>query len=152
MKTFILVIYACQPASGPALPAQTHVWAVWSKMDGAKTVEKIVISWGPAYNRPGTVPGYHRTHEESLAYSGRAATVRCWKLKTDEACFLAAKAQRDRLRLYRMIDTRTRSRGAVNCEHAVSDVAGFLDTGTLRGIPAGQAVADHFVRQGKARP
>lgn len=49
-----------------------------------------------------------------------------------------------------MLDYRKRP-GALDCIHAVTDIAGYLDTGLLRGADATAAAFNHFNRRGGLR-
>lgn len=138
-----VIVWSCQNHGLVVRPSCTHTWAVWARVQDGKIVDRVEINWGP------------RGHQ-SCAHSvedarARGYAIRRWVLSTDAVFFEAARAQREALKSYRALDRLSRPL-AVNCLHSVSDVAGYLDTGPLCGIAGGQAVVNHFVRQGRARP
>jgi hypothetical protein len=148
-----VVIFSYQNNGWRPKPAQSHTFATWVKSRNKQIMDQVDISWGPldggvARASVSEVPGRNKC----LAATLRDVTnhkLAYWVLKTDKTFFDAAHCQRDSLKLYRAIDGPSRP-NAVNCIHACSDVAGYLDTGTKFGIPAGQAVAEFYLKTGRA--
>lgn len=147
-----VVVFSYNNTLGRVRPAETHTFATWVHSRNRDLVEQIDISWGPKDGGlrvvANEVPGRNKCLAETLK-DAEGKKLAYWILRTDRSFFDAAAKQRDRLSYYKVLDTGTRPR-AVNCIHACSDVAGYLETGTKCGIPAGEAVANFYVQQGKA--
>ena len=133
----------------------SHVFATWTRSLDKEVVEQVDISWCPVRRSArliiSEVPGKNKSLKETLKDAHKANRFSYWLMKTDRSFYEAALRQRETLKRYRFIDNSSRPKG-VNCIHAVSDVAGYLETGSVVGIDAGKLAADHFVNLGKAYP
>ena len=137
------VVWGWNNARGPVRPWTSHTCAAWVHVSGGKIIGKVEINWGP---------GGHRLIADSVEEArSRNLAIRRVVLGADAKFLDMAKKQRDMLRGYRFLDRPHRPL-AVNCLHAVSDTAGWLDTGPLCGVAGSQRIADFFVLRGLARP
>jgi hypothetical protein len=147
-----VIIFSYQNARGRARPVQTHTFATWVHTKDKEVVERVDISWGPVKGNiqavGDSVPGKNKCLTEAIN-DMQGSKYQYWVLRTDLTFFEAAKKQRDNLKFYKMLDGRSRPK-AVNCIHAISDVAGYLETGTHCGISAGQIVNDYYIKSEKA--
>lgn len=133
----------------------SHVFATWTRSLDKEVVEQVDISWCPVKRSArliiSEVPGKNKSLKETLKDAHKSQRFSYWLMKTDRSFYEAALRQKETLKRYRFIDGSSRPKG-VNCIHAVSDVAGHLNTGSVVGIDAGKLVADHFVNLSKAYP
>lgn len=147
-----VVVFGYNKPSGLLRPAQTHTFATWVKTRNHEIVEQVDISWCPRDGgirvAASEVPGINKCLAETLQ-DAQKCRLSYWVLRTDKTFFDAAVRQRDSLRLYKFLDGKSRPQ-AVNCIHACSDVAGYLDTGASSGTAAGKAVVEHYKKTGRA--
>jgi hypothetical protein len=148
-------------------PVRAHTFATFFSTDRSRLTERVVISWLPA---PGyfagssqlemppvrIVPGqvYDFAQTAKFARGLGQEINRHGPYPITRALFDAAVRQREALQsgrvAYKMLDGRFRPQ-AVNCMHAISDIAGFHDTGLLRGTEGTQDILRFFIRQGHVR-
>ena len=127
-----------------SLPHQSHLFAL---IDG-----KHSISWLP---RDGIIrpmatrpePGKNFSFDETLHWSGERPVTLVGKAKlTDDQYRRALKhiaALENGDFSYKMLDTRFRPE-ASNCIHAISTIAGSVDTGIAYGTRSGERVLELF--------
>jgi hypothetical protein len=151
--SYFVVVFSYEGPNGMMEPAATHTFATWVCMRDEQIVDRVVINWSPRDTFVEffkEVPGSNHTLKESVDFAiENDRKMSYWVLRTDMTFFEEAKKQRDSLVTYKALDRKTRPQ-AVNCIHAVSDTAGFLDTGTASGIEVGSRVTDFFIKQQKA--
>lgn len=142
----------------------SHTFATYVKARGTAIVDKADISWLPDPNfltrfenrrerfpLIRSVPGMNLTTEATIADATRRGLTigRFGPYKSTKEVFERAKfdSQNWNGQKWKMLDNLTRP-SAENCIHKVSDIVGPLRTGTLRGIPATDAVREHYIRNG----
>lgn len=153
---YYVIVFSHQKNVGNRLPPphSSHTWATFVKVNGDSIEEEKTISWGPedniiAVGREAVV-GKNSNLKESLEFArSNGYVISHWGPYEISAEFYARGVERQRelesgKYLYKVLDAKTRHRNAINCIHAVSDIAGFLQTGTFRGESASRAVARHF--------
>ena len=161
--TYYMVMFGAQTQFNA--PRTSHTFATFVKAEDGLVVDEQTISWLPAegyfgidYSMPPLriVPGRNYTLDETIARSpGRS--VQFWG-PSEITPRLYAKAM-ERVRYlngggtsYKMMilfrdnlrtnPSRNEPGGAINCIMAVSDIGGYLETGTARGVEAsGQVLA-----------
>jgi hypothetical protein len=147
-----VLVFSYQAKSGKIRPTETHTFATWVRSRNKEVLETVDISWCPREGEvriiADKVPGKNKSLYQTL-YDAKGKIIIYYTLRTDLSFFEAAKKQRDSLRLYKSFDHKTRPE-AVNCIHACSDVAGYLETGTACGHQAAKLVTEHFLRTEKA--
>ena len=163
---YYAIVFAYQNAT--ARPQKTHTWATFVKLQladepGARpVVEQHTISWLPAdfarTMRLGwfTKCGKNHSLQETLGFAARQCLPVChWgPYEIDECLYNRALSQIAFLNsgcvAYKLLEPLRRRRaythqaGALHCTHAVTDLAGFVVTGTTRGYEAGRVVAGLF--------
>lgn len=153
-EDFHVIVFGYNKPVGGLRPAQTHTFATWVRSRNKEIVEQVDISWCPTTSGAAAVknevPGRNKCLAETLN-DAQGSKLTYWMLRTDRSFFEAAQKQRDSLKLYCALDSKSRP-AAVNCIHACSDVAGELDTRAASGAAAPQRVADFYVAQRKAWP
>lgn len=151
--SYFVVVFSYEGPNGMLEPAETHTFATWVCMKDDKIIDRVVINWSPKDTFVEffkEVPGSNHTLKESVDHAiENNKRMSYWVLRTDMTFFEDAKKQRDNLKMYKALDRGTRP-NAVNCIHAISDTAGFLDTGTASGIEVGSRVTDFFIKKQKA--
>lgn len=161
---YYMVLFAYQGA--PNAPTQAHSFAVFFKVQNGPAndgdgvaLEVRPLSWvnasgvTPRLLGP-TEPGRILGLEATLQMAARSNyQITAWgPYRIDKELYDRAMAQIDRLNsgavAYKMIDRRFRPGAAVNCIHAISDIAPgpLLDTGTAFGVPATGLIRNHFSR------
>ena len=148
-----VVVFAYESKLGGLKPAQTHVFASWTKSIDKKVVENIDINWGPKDDVGRVTNQIVEGDVKSIKVSievFKDKKYKIWTLKTNEQFFEDAKKQQQKLKnaKYKALDKKTRPE-AINCIHACSDVCGYLETGLKSGISAGQSIVDFFLLNGK---
>lgn len=146
-------------------PVRSHTFASFIRTDGDRVSSQVDISWLPApgYFRNGLempplriVPGQNYSLSQTLGFAaGLNQPVRRFgPYAISPELFAAAVRQSESLAsgrvAYKMLDGGSRP-GAINCIHAVTDIAGYTDTGLARGAAASQAALHHLFRSGHAR-
>jgi hypothetical protein len=149
---FHVVVFSYQNRGPKANPAQCHTFATWVHTRNKQIVDQVDISWCPQQRDIrvviNDVPGRNKCLASTLD-DAKSMRLAYWVMRTDKTFFDAAMVQKEKLTMYRALDSKSRPI-AVNCIHACSDVAGNLNTGIHCGISAGQMVSDFYVRSGKA--
>lgn len=166
---YYMIVFGQQ--DGLNRPRNSHTWAVFVRGDapgyGRQIYDVTTISWMPAdlqltlLQRPEY--GVNLDMRQSLALGpSEGAQIQYGPVyEISPALYQAAltryafleSAERSGDVLYTVLDANTRGPalynrrgGAVNCIHALSDIGGYLDTGTLRGYDASWTVQAHLSR------
>lgn len=149
-EDYHVIVFGYNKPQGSIRPSQTHTFVTWVRSKNKEIIEQVDISWLPKSdtNSLGEVQGRNRSLDESLT-DAQGGKLNYWVLRTDRTFFEDAQKKRDSLNLYRFSDSKSRPQ-SVNSIHACSDIAGYLETGTLSGISASQKVADFYVSQKRA--
>ncbi len=153
--------------NGGNRPNRSHTFATFFLVTDGRATEKVTISWLPMRGylrgpsglqvpalRP--VPGHNYTLAETLQFAaGLGEPVsRFGPYEISLALYDTAKSQAAYLSsgrvYYKMLD-RTSRPNAVNCIHAVTDIAGWVATGDIRGNGASRYVISHFAQRGHLR-
>jgi hypothetical protein len=160
---YFMVMFASQ--GQPNLPKLSHTFAAFIKTSGQQDlkhdkVEVHTISWMPASLvlvplRLQLEVGKNLDLAATLAYAKSLnAPVTSWgPFAVKKELYDRAVKQIDLLSsgkiAFIVLDRRFRGKGASNCIHAVCDVDtdnGFVQTGSVHGIPASQAALEHLDR------
>ncbi len=145
-------------------PNKSHTFATYFLVRNGSATEKVTISWLPAPGHFGgltglqvpslrAVPGNNYSLGQTLGFAAALGepVSRFGPYEISLPLYDAAKRQVAHLQSgrvdYKMLDRFTRP-AAVNCIHAASDIAGFVDTGTLRGDDASSYLISHYRRSG----
>jgi len=153
---YYLVMFAFD--KGPLCPKNSHTFAAFVKVSEQKQLEVVTISWLPTtlqvvVLRPHPEPGGNLTLTASLAQAApNGACITAWgPFQIDGELFDRARCQAARLDsgcvAYIALDCLWRRCGALNCIHAVSDIAldrGCLCTGWAHGRSASRIVLNHL--------
>ncbi len=160
-----MVMFAAE--GSPSTARTSHTFATFVREDGGRIVEEKTISWlpqegyfGPNYTMPplAIVPGHNYTLDQTMARSPgrrtsfwgpyeistnfyRAASNRVAYLNRAETSYKMMNLVRGRLR---DAPLRNQPGGAINCIMAVSDLAGYIETGTAWGVDASSQVLGYF--------
>jgi len=163
---YYMVVFGCQNASNK--PKYSHTWATFARISqpnsassaqvqGTTAPEVFTISWLPATMN--VVPlrlapevGRNYTLEETISWARSVASpvVAFGPVEISKSIFVRARQQYNLLNQggvsYRALDSGRRETNAINCMHAVSDVAPGprLVTGTSRGYPGTDLVVNHL--------
>ncbi|MEZ4750865.1 MAG: hypothetical protein R3B54_09670 [Bdellovibrionota bacterium] len=139
------------------LPRKSHTFATFVKVEQRRAsfdVESVTISWGPSNQK---VRALRRRAQEGVN-SSLISTVNdalrtgflldSWgPYEISKEIYDRAVIQEGRLKAgkigYKVLDEKFRP-FALNCIHAVSDIFGHLETGTLRGSDATKKVVNTF--------
>jgi hypothetical protein len=169
---YYVIVFAAQDEWN--LPQNTHSWAAFAAVtefsDGRFSVHEDTISWLPA-NYPDDVrlwgpPVCGRIYSlrETLDWMElRGFCVRHWgPCEIDRCLYDAARRQLAYLRSgavrYEMMDALWRlpvlrgAKGAIHCVHSLTDVVGYVPTGTTRGHASGELVYDLYSDSFVGRP
>jgi hypothetical protein len=158
--SYYMILFAFD--STPRAPQLAHVFAVFVKAQGdgmsAQINEAYPISWSTARPNlrllivkrpdPGVNLDLPATFRLSAALNTQVTAFGPYQIRKE--LFDRAAAQYRRLNAgelaYKMLDGGTRLNGAVNCIHAVSDIAPgpLLNTGTAYGMDAAAMVRSHM--------
>lgn len=162
-----MVMFAAETPENTARTA--HTFATFVTMEDGALTEELTISWlpapghfGPGYSMPpfAIVPGKNYTLDETIRISPRRRTTFWGPYEISPSLHERAArrvAYLDRsVTSYKMMNLarghlrdaplRNRPGGAINCIMAVSDVGGFLSTGTAWGIDASSQVLSFLSR------
>jgi hypothetical protein len=151
---FFAIFWAYQDGVNHAV--KSHSFASFYRVEQGKKTERIDISWLPIGGEPSLLEiaaGKNFSLEETLQIARRIGSpvTRFGPYPASAALWKKAGAQGKRLRSgrvrYKMLDRAMRPE-AVNCLHALTDIAGFLETGTLRGRSGTQEAVRHFWAHG----
>lgn len=144
---YTLTVWACDGRHGGVWHA--HTWCTFS--DGT---QNGCISWMPGNSkirlRDGSQPGRNWTHRETLAWAAAKGcrVAKVGTMEIDAAGYQVCRRRQQTLELgaiwYKALDAQTRP-AAVNCIHAVSDLVGYLGTGTSFGYEASRRVYLHLL-------
>src|SRR5262249_18621995 len=120
------------------------------------SVESKTISWLPASGvirlLAAPEPGHNLGLSETMTWAkSHDLATTSWgpfeiqKETFDRAVAQAAKLEEGKIE-FKSLDGRTRSNGASNCIHVISDIlpGALLNTGTARGNSATQMLVQHF--------
>lgn len=164
---YYMVMFGSQTPENTA--RTSHTFATFVRMDDGELTEELTVSWlpapgyfGPEYRMPpvAIVPGKNYTLDETIRFSPRRRTS-FWGPYEISAALYERAARRvaylDRgVTSYKMMNLargrlrdaplRNQPGGAINCIMAVSDIGGFLDTGTAWGVDASRRVLNFLAR------
>ncbi len=164
VRTF-MIVWSYQDATNRG--RTSHVFATFFLMNGNRLGQKFTISWLPqrqymkgrsGLKMPlfGVVPGQLYSLSETLGFAealGEPVT-RSGPYEITIQGYNRAVTQLNHLQsgrvAYKFLDRSSRPE-ALNCIHSVSDVAGQLRTGALRGDEAADFVVGHFGQRGVLR-
>jgi hypothetical protein len=166
---FYMVMFAAE--SQPNLARTAHTFATFVREDNGVLTQELTVSWlpqmgyfGPNNSMPplATVPGRNYTLDQTIALStGRRTsfwgpyeiTPQLYARAQQRVAFLNSGATSYKMTgvvFQHLRDNALRNMpgGAINCIMAVSDIGGYLDTGTNWGIAASSQVLGFFAPQG----
>jgi hypothetical protein len=157
---YYMVMFGYQGA--PNLARTSHTFATFVAVEGQAVTEEVTVSWLPApgYFGPGNsmpvlraVPGHNYTLDETIGLAGDAQIQYWGPYQITDSLFAQAEARAGFLSegttSYKMIVLDEARRepalynqpgGVINCIMAVSDLGGYLDTGTNWGYAASSQV------------
>lgn len=166
-SAYYMIVFGFQ--DGLNQPRNSHTFATFVRAAGDATAGRVesqhTISWMPKdldiflLQRP--EPGVNLTLAQSLQLAAPSnirlrrsrvyeITPELYAKARERIAFLERGAATGETR-YTVLDgrwrgptTRNQPGGASNCIHALSDIGGVLDTGTLRGFAASERVLDHL--------
>jgi hypothetical protein len=156
LDDYHVVIFAYETSSGVLDPAETHVFATWVHSKDGIILEERTISWCPEEGEVGITTKVVKGRNKSLKQTLNDANGHIFGyhvMRTDASFFDQAKEYHENMKdkKYKALDKKTRPDG-LNCIHACSDLAGYLDTKLAVGLDAGTMVADHYKTKNKAWP
>lgn len=141
------------------IPFTCHVWGTWLKTtDDGKLIEQKTISWQPVgawglFDR--AKKGYNLDLKESLEFARKKKRViHYWgPFEISEEFHNQAVKRWEELPSqyqYKALDaiSRKKTKPAVNCFHAISDIPGELKTHIRFGVWAGDGIYNHFNKKG----
>lgn len=161
-EEYFVVVYAYQDARNHA--SSSHTFAEFIRVthteSGRSITERETISWLPNHfarslSLSGRSKGRNFTLHDTRSFAQRigAKVFTIGAFPIDKRLYDKVKPWKNYLETradYKMIepDRGGRKGPAYNCIHAVSDMVGKLETGSLRGVDASRAVVQHFARRG----
>jgi hypothetical protein len=154
-ENYFVIIFAYDAKGVIRKPAKSHVFALFYETIDGKLHKDFGISWRQASEqfKPGICRGKNFTVKETLEYAAKNdLEVQMWgPYAIDEKFYKNAVLRHNALEagkyLYRTWDAPNRtdpSYPAVNNIHAVSDIAGCIDTEGRYGRDAAQKIVEKF--------
>lgn len=162
-----MVMFAAETPENTA--RTSHTFATFVTMEHGTVTEELTVSWlpapgyfGPEYSMPplAIVPGKNYTLDETIRLSPRRRTSFWGPYEISDSLYERAARRvaylERRVTSYKMTNVargrlrdaplRNQPGGAINCIMAVSDIGGYLDTGTAWGINASSQVLSFLAR------
>jgi hypothetical protein len=164
---YYMTMFASEAA--PNVARSSHTFATFVHVEAGAVAEELTVSWlpapghfGPDYTMPrfDRVPGHNYTLDETVAM-GAGRMVTYWgPMAITQSLYERAAARvafleraETSYKMFVLSDTlrgpalENQPGGAINCIMGVSDIGGYLNTGTSYGIGASQKVLEFLLPQ-----